>query len=362
MNVNTYKNLLDAVDAGKKAVMVTRMDDGDCKSKSSYNKTLLIEDSFSSDNCIHNFDEIVYQKAKDSLETGTLQLVKVSEKETYLIEPYFPEPRLIILGGGHIAKPLVEFGARAGFAVTVIDDRPAFANTARFPDAEKVICESFEKCFDLINLNKSAFVVTVTRGHRHDIDCLRQVLKYKTAYVGMIGSKRRVKGVMEQLLSEGYSEEKLNNVNSPIGLEIGAVTPDEIAFSIIAQVIKYRRLIDANSGSIKTLKANWPEFDRDVLMELCKEESSQKAIVTIISSKGSVPRKAGAKMLVYPHGEILGSIGGGCSEGAVINNARFLLRDGGYQIQTVDMTGEVAEQEGMVCGGIMDVIIEPFCK
>jgi len=65
---------------------------------------------------------------------------------------------------------------------------------------------------------------------------------------------------------------------------------------------------------------------------------------------------------VYPHGEILGSIGGGCSEGAVINNARFLLRDGGYQIQTVDMTGEVAEQEGMVCGGIMDVIIEPFCK
>lgn len=362
MNVNTYKNLLDAVDAGKKAVIVTRMDDGDCKSKFSYNKTLLTEDNFSDDNYIHNFDEIVYQKAKDSLETGTLQLVKVSEKETYLIEPYFPEPRLIILGGGHIAKPLVEFGARAGFAVTVIDDRPSFANTARFPDAEKVICESFEKCFDLINLNKSAFVVTVTRGHRHDIDCLRQVLKYKTAYVGMIGSKRRVKGVMEQLLSEGYSEEKINNVNSPIGLEIGAVTPDEIAFSIIAQVIKYRRLIDANSGNIKTLKANWPEFDRDVLMELCKEESSKKAIVTIISSKGSVPRKAGAKMLVYPHGEILGSIGGGCSEGAVINNARFLLRDGGYQIQTVDMTGEVAEQEGMVCGGIMDVIIEPFCK
>lgn len=362
MNINIYKSLLDAVDSGKKVAMVTKMDEGDCKNKSSYNKTILTEDSFSEDNCIHNFDQIVYQKAKDSLETGTLELVKVSEKETYLIEPYFPEPRLIILGGGHIAKPLVEFGARAGFAVTVIDDRPSFANTARFPDAEKVICESFEKCFELINLNKSAFVVTVTRGHRHDIDCLRQVLKYKTAYVGMIGSKRRVKGVMEQLLSEGYSEEKLNNVNSPIGLEIGAVTPDEIAFSIIAQVIKYRRLIDTNSGSIKTLKANWPEFDRDVLMELCKEESSQKAIVTIISSKGSVPRKAGAKMLVYPHGEILGSIGGGCSEGAVINNARFLLRDGGYRIQTVDMTGEVAEQEGMVCGGIMDVIIEPFCK
>lgn len=362
MNANTYRNLLNEVDSGKRAVMVTQLDQGHCESKFSYNKTLLIENDLRTDNCSHNLNEIVYDSAKNALETGNLQVIKVSEKETYLIEPYFPEPRLIILGGGHIAKPLVEFGARAGFSVTVIDDRPSFANTERFPDAEKVICESFEKCFDLINLNEASFVVIVTRGHRHDMDCLRQVLKHNTAYVGMIGSKRRVKSVMEQMISEGHSEEKVNSVNAPIGLEIGAVTPDEIGFSIISQVIKYRRLIDRNSGKIKTSKSNWPEFDRDVLMELSKEESTPKAIVTIVSSKGSVPRKAGAKMLVYPHGEILGSIGGGCSEGAVINNARFLLRDGGYQIQTVDMTGDVAEQEGMVCGGLMDVIIEPFGK
>lgn len=362
MNVNAYKKLLNEIDSGKRAVMVTLLEQGDYESKSSYNKTLLTEDNLRTDNGTYNFDEIVYQNSQYALETGTTQLIKVSEKETYLIEPYFPEPRLIVLGGGHIAKPLVEFGARAGFSVTVIDDRPTFANTERFPDAEKVICESFEKCFDLINLNEAAFVVIVTRGHRHDMDCLRQVLKHNTAYVGMIGSKRRVKSVMEQMLSEGYSEEKVNNVNAPIGLEIGAVTPDEIAFSIISQVIKYRRLVDRNNGKIKSSKSNWPEFDRDVLMELSKEDGSPKAIVTIISTKGSVPRKAGAKMIVGAHGEILGSIGGGCSEGAVINNARYILRDGGYQIQTVDMTGDVAEQEGMVCGGIMDVIIEPFWK
>lgn len=363
MNVNVYEQLLNEVDSGKRAVMVTKFDQGDSESKFFYNKILLTEDNLLTDNCKYDLDENVYENAKEALESGNLQVVKgSSEKETYLIEPYFPEPRLIVLGGGHIAKPLVEFGARAGFSVTVADDRPSFANTERFPDAEKVICESFEKCFDLINLNRSTFVVIVTRGHRHDMDCLRQVLKYDNAYVGMIGSKRRVRSVMEQMISEGFSEEKVNNVNAPIGIEIGAVTPDEIAFSIIAQVIKYRRLVDRNSGKIKTSKSNWPEFDRDVLVELSKEESSPKAIVTIISSKGSVPRKAGAKMLVYPHGEILGSIGGGCSEGAVINNARFLLRDGGYKIQTVDMTGDVAEQEGMVCGGIMDVIIEPFGK
>lgn len=362
MNINIYKNLLDEVDAGKKAVMITLMDNRNCKNNSSYNKTLLTEDSLHTDSCIDNFNEMVYQKAKYALETGNLQLIKVSEEEIYLIEPYFPEPRLIVLGGGHIAAPLVEFGAKAGFSVTVIDDRPSFANRERFPDAEKVVCESFEKCFDLINLNEATFVVIVTRGHRHDMDCLRQVLKHNTAYVGMIGSKRRVKNVMEQLLKEGYSQEKLEKVNAPIGLEIGAVTPEEIAFSIIAQVIKYRRLVNPTNGSTKTLKSNWPEFDRDVLMELCKEENSSKAIITIVSTKGSVPRKAGAKMIVWPHGKILGSIGGGCSEGAVINNARYMLRDGGYQIQTIDMTGDIAEEEGMVCGGIMDVVIESFVK
>lgn len=362
MNENIYKSLLTEVDAGKKAVMITMLNNRDCENNRFHNKIFFTEESLHKNNCIPNLDEIVYQKAKYALEVGTLQFVKVSDKEAYLIEPYFPEPHLIVLGGGHIAKPLVEFGAKVGFSVTVIDDRPSFANRQRFPDAEKVICESFEKCFDLININKASFVVIVTRGHRHDMDCLRQVLKYDSAYVGMIGSKRRVRSVMEQLLEEGYSKEKLDAVRAPIGIEIGAVTPEEIAFSIISQVISYRRLVATANGSKKSLKCNWMEFDRDVLEELSKEENSPKAIVTIVSTKGSVPRKEGAKMLVWPHGKLLGSIGGGCSEGAVINNARDLIKEGGYQIQSIDMTGEVAENEGMVCGGIMDVVIEYFEK
>lgn len=362
MNVNIYKSLLEELDAGKKAVMITVMDSRESKGKPFQNKVVFTKESLLTYNSTSDFHEIVYEKAKYALETGTLQFVKVSEKEEYLIEPYFPEPRLIILGGGHIAKPLVEFGARAGFTVTVIDDRPFFANRERFPDAEKVICESFEKCFDLINLNQSTFVVIVTRGHRHDMDCLRQVLDHNTAYLGMIGSKRRVKGAMEQLLSEGYSQEKLDKINAPIGVEIGAVTPDEIAFSIIAQVIQYRRLGNTKEGSNRFSKINWPEFDRDVLMELCKEENAQKAIITITDTKGSVPRKEGAKMLVWSNGKISGSIGGGCSESEVINSARYLLRNGGHQTQRVDMTAEVAEEEGMVCGGVMDVVIESFYK
>lgn len=362
MNENIYKRLLEKLNAGKKAIVITLLDNSQGEYKTSNQKILITEENLLIKDCTQNFSPIVFEKLKYALETGTLQFIKVSENQTYLIEPYFPQPHLIVLGGGHIAKPLVEFGSKAGYSVTVIDDRPSFANSKRFPTAEKVICESFEKCFDLINLNKSTFVVIITRGHRHDMDCVREVLKHDTAYVGMIGSKRRVKAAMEQLLNEGYSKEKLDKVNSPIGLEIGAVTPEEIAFSIIAQVIQHRRLINTINNNTNFSKSIWPDFEQDVLMELGNEDDSPKAIVTIISTKGSVPRKAGAKMLVYPSGKISGSIGGGCSEGEVINNARYLLRTGGYQFQTVDMTGDVAEDEGMVCGGIMDVIIEYFGK
>lgn len=357
MYVDTYKNLLVEVAAGNNAVMVTKLTNKNSTNKSQ-SKTLFTEESLNTYNSASDLDESLYQKAKQSIETGILQFVKTSENENYLIEPYFPEPRLIILGGGHIAKPLAEFASKAGFSVTVIDDRPSFANKERFPTAKKVICESFDHCFDFISLNKSAYVVIVTRGHRHDMDCLRQVLNHNTAYVGMIGSKRRVKSVMEQMLSECYPKEKIDKVNAPIGLEIGAVTPEEIAISIISQVISYRRLGDTANVITKPTKTNWPEFDHEVLTDLCKEEDSPKAIITIISTSGSVPRNAGAKMLVWPYGKILGSIGGGCSEGEIINTARDLLRDGGYKLQSIDMTGSIAEDEGMVCGGIMNVIIE----
>lgn len=278
-------------------------------------------------------------------------IIENSDGSKYLLEPYFPEPKLVIFGGGHIAKPLVEYANRAGFSVTVVDDRPAFANVVRFPYANKVICESFEKSFELINFNKSVFVVIVTRGHRHDLDCLRKIINKQTAYIGMISSKRRARNTKEQLLTEGFIAEEIDKLVSPIGLDIGAITPDEIAFSIIAQLIKKRRM-----GSEK--KFIWPEYDKEVLMEVSLNDKSPKALVTVISTKGSVPRKAGAKMLIYNNGVVKGSIGGGCSEAEVIVNARRILKQGGYMFQCIDMTGDIAEEEGMACGGIMNVLIE----
>ncbi len=357
-STSIYKTVIDRLNTGKKAVVITALVKENSGKAAYTAKDILGEDIL--DNCksSDNIDDTVLENAVDALKSGNLRFVEGTDRAAYLVEPYFPESRLIVLGGGHIAKPLVEFGSKAGFSVTVADDRPVFANKQRFPDAEKVICENFEKSVGLLNLNKSAFAVIVTRGHRHDITCLRQVLKYDTAYVGMIGSKRRVQSVKEQLLSEGYPREKIDGVNAPIGLEIGAITPEEIAISIIAQVISYKRLTTASNTHTSREKINWPEFDREVLTELGKTGSGAKAIVTVISTKGSTPRKAGAKMLVWPDGRTMGSIGGGCSEGAVIRTAIDIIRDEGYKIQDVDMTGDIAEDEGMVCGGVMQVLIE----
>ena len=359
MNNEIYKNLSDQMNLGNKSVIITHLTHKTDQSKNVPQKFLVTEETLLK----HRFDdsvpEQVYEKALLTLENGILASVTINE-ELFLVEPYFPEPQLIIFGAGHIAVPLAEFGTRAGFAVTVIDDRPSFANESRFPTAQKVICESFENCFDHINIHPLTFIVIVTRGHRHDMECLRRVLQYKTAYTGMIGSKRRVKGVMEKMLEEGFSKEKLDSVNSPIGFSIGAVTPDEIAFSIIAEVISYRRFSNFKKENPINRKQNWPEYDPDVINDLSQPDGSPKAIVTIVGTKGSVPRKEGAKMIVWPYGKLLGSIGGGCSEGAVITNARDIIASGGYQFQRVDMTGVVAEDEGMACGGIMDVIIEYF--
>lgn len=360
MSTEIYKSLVEELNAGKRAVTMTVMESDGAGGKRILNKLLLTERDLDITGTADNQGSSLFREAADALRSGKLRFISGAEGKKYLIEPYFPETRLIILGGGHIAKPLAEFGARTGFAVTVADDRPAFAGKERFPDAQNVICESFDRSIDLLKLNKADYVVIVTRGHRHDLLCLRQVLKHTAAYVGMIGSRRRVKAAMEQLLSEGFAKEQLDAVNSPIGLEIGAVTPEEIAIAIIAQVISFKRKPAPVPGTDPAEKVEYPDSDYGVIEELSRVDESPKAVVTVVSTKGSVPRKAGAKMLVYPDGRTRGSIGGGCSEGEVIRTALDIIKTGGFEIQDIDMTGYVAEDEGMVCGGVMQAVVEYY--
>jgi xanthine dehydrogenase accessory factor len=259
---------------------------------------------------------------------------------------------MIIFGGGHIAVPLSQMASFLKFSVTIFDDRPFFANRIRFPWANNVICENFEKISQRLSFRRSDYIVIVTRGHRHDIECLRSVLSGDLPYyMGMIGSRRRVAIVRRQMVGEGFPQEHIDYLHSPIGLDIGAVTPEEIAVSILAEVILEKR----RGGSVPRNRGCYADM---ALMEALATESSEKvAIITVLSTEGSTPREAGAKMAVLYDGRSIGSIGGGCAEADVIRDARDIILKGGYRFKTVDMA-DSAEDDGMVCGGRMKVLIE----
>lgn len=347
---NIYENLINRISDGNQCAMLTYLAFDTDRSGAILGKNVLTDEE------VKQMSSEVKDEIMISLDTGKSQIVHVEKNKAVLIEPFKSKPRLIIFGGGHIAKPLSEFAARIGFSVMVIDDRPSFANKSRFPEAERVICESFKKSFKLIDFKKSDYIAIITRGHRYDGVVLREMLKYDFTYVGMIGSKRRVKAMMEELIDEGFGKEKLNKVNAPIGLDINAVTPDEIAISIVSQLIRYKNRITFNSYFKSSV---YPELDIEVAQEVSKQTSMPRVLFTILSSKGSVPRKPGAKMIYYLDGRTIGSIGGGCSEAGVVSKARDIMSENKrFLIETVDMTGDIAESEGMVCGGTMEVLIE----
>lgn len=147
----------------------------------------------------------------------------------------------IVFGGGHISQPLVQMLSMLDFAVTVVDDRPEFANQSRFPGACKVICKSFDQAFPELVINHDTAVIIVTRGHKYDIECLRATMYSEARYLGMIGSKKRVKEVLGVLRDEGAPENLGSRIKAPIGLDIRGETPAEIAVSIVAEVISVFR-------------------------------------------------------------------------------------------------------------------------
>ncbi len=148
---------------------------------------------------------------------------------------------LLIVGGGHVGQSIATIGAHAGFSVAVLDDRAAFANEERFPMADQVICGDYVEELRRFPIDAATYVVLVSRGHKQDELALREVVNSEAAYVGMIGSLRRVGTVLTHLAREGYPRTALERVHTPIGLDIAAETPEEIAVSIVAEIIAVRR-------------------------------------------------------------------------------------------------------------------------
>ncbi len=160
------------------------------------------------------------------------------------IEPVLPTPLLYIFGAGHVGFELSKAAGRAGFDVIVTDDREAYANRERFPEARQVLAEDFDKALSGITPKESNYIVIVTRGHRDDMRVLSWAVKTNAKYIGMVGSRRKAITVFRELTEEGLSPELFERVHSPVGLDIGAITPEEIAVSIVAELIGVRRQVD----------------------------------------------------------------------------------------------------------------------
>jgi len=168
------------------------------------------------------------------------------------IDPIAPAPPLYIVGAGHVGWHLARMADEAGFRIHVIDDREKFANAERFPSAEKIEVDDIGMWLDRADLPPSAYVVIVTRGHTHDLDALRALTAAPLRYLGLIGSKAKVRRIFDALVEEGTPHKSLEAVHAPIGLDIGAITPQEIAVSIVAELIatKHGKIADPRVAAV----------------------------------------------------------------------------------------------------------------
>lgn len=193
---------------------------------------------------------------------------EVREEIEVFIEVLATAAQLLILGAGHIAVPLAHLGKMLGFTVTVVDDRASFANRERFPSADDIIVGDFDQVLRNYRWVPNTYIVLVTRGHEFDVVSLRHILYWDVAYIGMIGSKRRVWAVHKLLHEEGMPVERLQRLHAPIGIDIGAETPAEIAVSIVAEIIKIRRGGRAESLSDKLRPLYLKRLLREPVSEL----------------------------------------------------------------------------------------------
>ncbi len=175
-----------------------------------------------------------FDLADDDAEDGGM--ICGGSMEVY-VEPILSEPSLVVFGAGHVGRCVADLARTVGFRILVVDDRIKYANKERFPNADALFVDSWDETFKRLPVNDTTYLLIVTRGHRYDFACLRYALTTPAKYIGLMGSRRKVKLFFEELQKEGVAPEQLARVHSPVGIEIGSETPEEIAVSIVAQLI-----------------------------------------------------------------------------------------------------------------------------
>jgi xanthine dehydrogenase accessory factor len=186
-------------------------------------------------------DAAVVEHALHALARGEATEEEIDDDLSRFVEPLVTAPELVVVGAGHVGQALARVAPAAGFMVTVLDDRASFANPRRLPDARTIVVDDPRSALAALPKHGSRAIVLVTRGHKLDAECLRIALALDWIYLGMIGSRRRVRRILEHLAAEGADAERLAHVHAPIGRDIGAETPGEIAVAIVAEIVDIRR-------------------------------------------------------------------------------------------------------------------------
>lgn len=236
---DVFKRISSFINEGCKGLLLTLVSDG-IKSEDETNR-LLIEEDGSTMGEIGTVSEEGKQKLAKYLKIKAPKLMEIEKgKESVFVEPVRPYDILYLFGAGHVSTFVASLANMVGFRVVVIDDRKEFANKERFKEADELIVLPFSEVFEKINISSSSYIAIITRGHIHDLNVLREALKKSDGYIGMIGSKRKREKIYQALMDEGVLDERLKQVHSPIGMDIDAETPEEIAVSIVAELIRVR--------------------------------------------------------------------------------------------------------------------------
>ena len=290
------------------------------------------------ENFPHKKISIITTGADNMYKKAIASLLKDNMDINLIKEDWFEnKPVLFLCGGGHISLEISKMAEILDYKVVVMDPREEFANTNRFPSAEKVICDDFDNIEKYYT--KNAYYIIVTRGHADDFKCVNKLIKTPSPYIGMIGSKKKIETTFDLLRKTGFSEAEILKIHAPIGIPIKAITPAEISVSIMAQIIDIRNNNNPSSVSKELLNAN------------------EKGVLCIITKKSdSSPRGEGSMMFVAKD-KVIDSVGGGIIEAMVIEKARTITH---CTEEEYILDNKTSADTGMICGGYNKVLFIPI--
>lgn len=267
------------------------------------------------------------------------------------VERFGGTPRLVVCGGGHVAEAVTRLAVMLGLPVTGLEERPEFADALCRAGVDEVFCCPFATGLARVPGGSETYFVVATRAHSCDVECLTAILQKPAAYVGMLGSRSRAGLVRRQLVEAGIDPARAEALHAPIGLAIGAQTAQEIALSILAEIVQVKNGRRQTEGFTSELQA---------AMSACAEQRTPAVLVTIVARHGSTPREIGAKMLVLPQKKAVGSVGGGIMEYRAQQLAAQMLAGEAAPCQLVEYSASPNEDDTSLaaCGGSMQLFLQ----